>query len=265
MDETPVVEDAADADSKPPEAAKKEKLNVRFSELTNRITERDNRIKELETRLAAQRGADANEAPKPPVDAKPEAGEAEPDASKYDDYIAWQKDWIRWDRRQEQRAADTKAAQEREAAAVRQRVESWNERVQKATADHPDFAAVVNADTLTITPVMAQAIQDADIGTEVAYHLGKNPDVAARIAKLSPVAQVREIGKLEAALTPREDTNTSEDDDADAPEPQDTKPVSKAPKPIKPVSGGPAKTNPIRNIEGMSQAEYRAYREAGKL
>ena len=47
---------------------------------------------------------------------------------------------------------------------------------------------------------MARAIQASDIGPDVLYHLGSNPKDAARISRLDPILQAREIGKIEAQL-----------------------------------------------------------------
>lgn len=42
---------------------------------------------------------------------------------------------------------------------------------------------------------------DLDAGADVIYHLGNNPDEAARIASLSPTKQATELARLEAKLT----------------------------------------------------------------
>lgn len=64
-----------------------------------------------------------------------------------------------------------------------------------------DYRDVVFNDNLPITPAMAEAIQESDDGPALAYHLGKNPDLAARIAALPPIAAAREMGRLEARLS----------------------------------------------------------------
>jgi hypothetical protein len=48
---------------------------------------------------------------------------------------------------------------------------------------------------------MYEAMRESEVGEQIAYHLGKNPAEAARIAALSPIASIREIGKLEAKLS----------------------------------------------------------------
>jgi len=47
-----------------------------------------------------------------------------------------------------------------------------------------------------ITNVMAESIQNSEIGPDVAYYLGTNIKEAERIARLSPILQAKEIGKM---------------------------------------------------------------------
>lgn len=85
-------------------------------------------------------------------------------------------------------------------------VQSASKQVYEARAAevrdrYADFDAVVSNPSLPITNDMAAVIMDSDRGPEVAYHLGKNPAEAARIARLSPVAQAKELGRLEERLS----------------------------------------------------------------
>ena len=99
---------------------------------------------------------------------------------------------------------------------------------------------------LQISDVVALAIQASDIGPDVAYHLGKNPKEAARIAKMPPLLQAREIGKIEATLS--------------ANPPQPTPKPSNAPPPITPISKPAASqqydTTDPRSTKTMSTSEW---------
>jgi hypothetical protein len=199
------------------------------------------------------------------IDASKLGADGMPDANKYSDYQEFSRDTIRAEffRLQEQQ---TKQAQQREAeAAFRNREDAWKQRVIAAAAkpELPNFDAIAFNTTLKVSTVMAEAIKESELGPEMLYHLGLHPDEAARIEKLSPVSQVRELGKLEALLSkPVADTGGAPPDDE--PAPQKTA-ISKAPAPIPRPAGSVSKTNPAKNLEGMSQAEYRALREAGRL
>jgi hypothetical protein len=87
---------------------------------------------------------------------------------------------------------------------------------------------------------MKDAIMVAERGPEVAYHLGSNPDEAARIASLPPLQQAIQLGRIEATLDP-------------------PKKVSTAPTPPPTVSKGNASSN--FDPEKCTQAEYVKWRE----
>jgi len=124
-------------------------------------------------------------------------------------------------------------------------LESYHDREEKAREKYDDFEQVAYNPNLPITDVMAQSIQSSDIGPEVAYHLGANPKEAERIARLSPILQAKEIGKLEAKLA------------SDPP----VKKTSNAPTPISPITarstGSPAyDTTDPRSIKTMSTSDW---------
>jgi hypothetical protein len=125
------------------------------------------------------------------------------------------------------------AREEADAAANRQ----WTEKVTESLTRYPDFhAKVTNNDALPITPAMATAIKTSPIGTDIAYELASNPAEAGRIARLTPVDQVYEIGKIAARI--------------ETPPP---KKLTKAPDPIKGVGG---KSGHSPSPLDMSMADY---------
>lgn len=119
--------------------------------------------------------------------------------------------------------ADQKLA-EREALKKRSQVEeSFEARTETTREKYEDFDEVVTRHPRdggpSITDLMAEAIMEADNGPEIAYWLGTNVTESKRIAKLSPLSQAKEIGKIEAMLS----------------ETPPAKKASSAPEPIKPV------------------------------
>jgi len=83
---------------------------------------------------------------------------------------------------------------EREGRAKRESVFAKAEK--DADFDREDFL-----DTTTVTPVMADAILESDLGDKIIKHLYLNQDEADRIASLSPARQAAEIGRLEMQLS----------------------------------------------------------------
>ena len=124
-------------------------------------------------------------------------------------------------------------------------VEAYSEREEKARDKYDDYEDVVYNPKLRITDVMAETIQHSEIGPDLAYWLGSNPKEADRIARLSPIMQAREIGRIEVKL-------------ANNPP---VKKTTSAPTPISPVtarsSGSPSHdTTDPRSIKTMSTSEW---------
>lgn len=140
----------------------------------------------------------------------------------------------------EQKAQELLARREQNEA-----LETYYEREEEARARYDDFEQVAYNPKLAITEVMAQTIQTSDVGPDLIYHLGTNPKEAERIARLPPVLQAKEIGKLEAKLA------------ASPP----VKRTSTAPAPIAPVTARSASnpsfdTTDPRSIKSMSTSEW---------
>jgi hypothetical protein len=155
----------------------------------------------------------------------------------------------KWTARKETKAIlSDRETKEREATAatqVRATYEAYAARVDKAKEKYPDYAQVAESPDVAISIPMAHAIIQSDVGTDIAYHLGKNPEEAKRIASLSVPLQLVELGKIAVKLeTP-----------SPAPAP---KPVSAAPAPVKPIkqAGDAAKTP-----EEMTMEEYAEFRK----
>lgn len=110
--------------------------------------------------------------------------------------------------------------EERQKQEQQERIrESWTQKAEKASEKYADFETVVANPALPINAVMVEYIAESDLGADVAYYLGKNPEKAADIAEMSPVKAARELARIEAELAARPKANPS-----------------KAPEPINPVS-----------------------------
>jgi hypothetical protein len=124
-------------------------------------------------------------------------------------------------------------------------LDAYQDREEEARGKYDDFEQVAYNPKLPVTETMAQTIQSSEIGPDVIYWLGSNPKEADRIARLNPLLQAREIGKIEARLASN----------------PPAKKTSTAPAPIAPVtartSGTPAyDTTDPRSIKTMSTSEW---------
>jgi hypothetical protein len=131
---------------------------------------------------------------------------------------------------------------QKEQAAIR---DAYADREEQAREKYDDFEQVAYNPNVPITDVMAQTIQGSDVGPEVAYYLGANVKEAARISRLPPYMQAKEIGKIEARL-------------ADSPP---IKRTTSAPTPITPVTARSSNnssydTTDPRSIKSMSTSDW---------
>ena len=185
----------------------------------------------------------------------------------------------KWEREQQQRLAEQEARQRSQAAAdiapdqfdtydayaealaerkaeellerretARQQaemLEAYHDREETARDKYDDFDQVAYNTNLPVTEHMALSIQASDVGPDLLYWLGSNPKEAGRIARLNPILQAKEIGKIEASLSsnpPARKTST-------------------APAPIAPVTarsaGAPRfDTTYPRSVKNMSTSEW---------
>jgi hypothetical protein len=109
---------------------------------------------------------------------------------------------------------DTRLSQERSARSHA----DFSIKEAEFSKDITDYHNVTRSNDLKITGEMIEVLQGTDKGPEVLYHLGKHPEVADRLASLSPLQMAREVGRIESSFV---------------------KPVSvtKAPAPVPKISG----------------------------
>lgn len=181
-------------------------------------------------------------------------GDGRPKPEQFETHDEYQEALIDWKVERRLKAKEETDGKKAEEGHRAERMKSFNEQVSKAKEKYEDFDLVVSNPEIPITEQVMGLILESDHGAEVAYHLGNNPDVAHRIATLSPTAAAREFGRLEARFAEpaetKEKTRTQ------------TKPnkVPGAPPPIKPLSGKKASTEPDLETMGMDDyARHRGY------
>lgn len=132
--------------------------------------------------------------------------------------------------------------------AVAERTASVQEQFKKAAELVPDFEAVTSVQLNYPKPIVAH-MRESDMFAELGYHFAKNPKALERLASLTPVRQLVELGKIEATLQPFVKAKaSSEASNGDKPSAVDTgfspsKARSDAPV-IKPLTGGEGSVEP---------------------
>ena len=205
---------APEANPDTPEAESKRnqrRLDRKIDKAYRQRAEAQARAEFLEKQLVEARAA---QAPAKAAEGEPKLADFDYDPEKY---AAAKAEYATKKAETELATKQRTAAQQAEHQRL---VSAWDAKVDRAEGKYDDFTEVVG-DLQPNSPFVA-AIMEADNGEDIAYHLGKNPKEAERIAKLPPLSQIREIGKLEAKL---------------AATPEKPKAPSKAPAPIAPLTG----------------------------
>lgn len=216
-EQTPATDSAGDGDDTPADKPKKKHWAYdRIDELTRRYHT---------AKREAEMWKSKAETPAPTQD----------QFDDYDDYVA----------AKTVHKLNVDTAQTREQEASLYLAETFEQREAIARDKYPDYDAFARAPTTAITADMAEVIQNSELGPEIAYHLGKNPTDARRIASLPARLQAAEIGKLEVKLSAPVATRK--------PPPPPIETVSAI------ASGG------SRDPNKMTMAEYVEARKAGKI
>ena len=108
---------------------------------------------------------------------------------------------------------------------------------------HEDYEDVISG--ISLSQVMVEGIVESDIGPEISYYLGSNRKETERILKLTPLQQIKELGKIEDKLASGALT---------------FKKHSAAPDPILPGKGSGSSAPRIADSSKMSVQDYERLR-----
>lgn len=188
-DSTPPV-----ADEPAPEAPPKGSARERIEEL---VAERNALKKFIDYREAAwnQPATAKVETPSAEITSAPTLESCQFDTDK------WTQAMNAWTSKQIQTGVKQALESERSTAAVQDSKAKFEERMDAFAKATPDIKVVLG------NPALPQLHKDAaalvvksDLGPQILYHLGKNPEKAARIARQSPIEQAAAVGRLEVEL-----------------------------------------------------------------
>ena len=234
--EAPAVEAPAEDKQEPPKASR-----TYTQEDLDRITDKVRRNASRTARIAAERDflARMNQTTAQKAETPPTA----PDRNGFASY----EEFLQAQARHEAQAAargEVERAQkaERERAANDAVAREWNEKIEAAKKDLPDFDQVVeDAADMPLTHAMAQALRESDRGAHLIHYLATHADEAERISKLTPARQMAAIVALEEKVA------------------KPSRKPSSAPAPLNPVgtseSGGDISTTDPRS-DRLSTAEW---------
>jgi len=117
----------------------------------------------------------------------------------------------------------------------------------------PDFDVVISNPALPqLAPDAARVVVRSDNGPDIIYHLGKNPDLAVRIARMDAASQSAAIGRLEEQLVRAKADAVNAQKEPSKVTKAPAK-VTKAPPPPKPVSSSSGVVSKPESIMTMDE------------
>lgn len=215
-------------------------LSSRIDELTRNWREEQRRSASLMQLLERDRGEARTPAPEPEPSST--AGKTLADFG-YDEG-KFQSHLFAEARKEAVKAAKEELTRDQEKSTADALEATFSEHEAKFSKDLADYMEVTRSQSLTISATMAQVTKEAGaIGPQILYHLAKNPTLAASIARLPPLQQAREIGRIEAKLAEK------------PPVPK----VSAAPPPAPKLDASDAKVS--KDPADMNATEWAAWRK----
>lgn len=226
-------------------------VQARFDELTRDKYAERARAERLERELEVVRQQLMPRQSEPQAEQPPQREQFQT----YDEYIEARADWRaeqklkaglkEWQEAQQRQAAEFLQKHQHEAR-IREDHNAIAQAAEKFRTVAKDYDEVVQSLDFEAPPAMERAIADAENPAAVLYALGRQPDVARRIASLDPVRQAKAIGAIEAFLRQQQSS------------PQ----VSKAPPPGNPVGGKPNAPSSRDPMQARTVEEFMKLREA---
>lgn len=182
-----------------------------------------------------------------PAQDKPKVkAEGEPNPDDFKTFGEYTDALVEYKFNKRERELEAKRAKDQQESESQRLAREFAERQEQARKEIPDYVEVLSESSISVPGHVLEYVKESELGPKLAYHLAKHPDEATRIAKLSPIRAVAELGKLETKL--------------EKPEKAELPQISKAPSPIRPLDGSttPVNTDPSK----MTFQELRAFREA---
>ena len=158
---------------------------------------------------------------------KPTGPTIEPKEEDYEDYAEFEKASFNWKYDQRRQADADEDSRQSSVNQAKERQNAFNKRADKYMETKDDYIDVAESPELIALYAnearhVAEIIESHDLGPEIAYYLGENPDKVIELAQMSDRLAAVKIGEIGIKLSA-------------TPKP---KAVSKAGKPISPIGGG---------------------------
>jgi hypothetical protein len=187
------------------------------------------------------------------------------DADKYEDALLT---WNRKEAKKELLEEIDRREQTKTKQGEQEKIEqTWRERETAVKAEFDDYEDLVRVSMSFLqkhgqsptAQAIGAAITESELGPQLLRHLGEESAELERIGKMTPLAAVRELGKMEARLA--KEPELAEEDEPETPT---LPPVKAAPKPPTPVRKVAPVRAPSIHDPKIPFSEFAKMRDAGK-
>ena len=166
----------------------------------------------------------------------------------YEEFAEDLADWKVEQRFSERDKAESERKKQADAEQAQRAItEGWQGKVEQGRGKYTDFDEVALNPDLPIAPggVVDVMVLESPNGTDLLYHLGRNPEELERINKLPPIQAARELFRIETSLS-------------GTPGPRK---VTQAPPPAREVGGrGSAPADEV--VSAVNSGDFASYRNA---
>ena len=215
---------------------KQSRLDRRFKELTSKVHSREADVQSLRETLTEVTG----EAPPERSDFK--------NPEEFRDAVDTYRDKIRGPKALLDQAEKDQG--KAEAEYNKALVETWNDKVDEAVKDMPDYEKVVKAANIPMKAGVLKAVMRSPVGPQIAYYLANNQEEAHELISLTVEEQILEIGRLESKVQTGRKVAPDTKEKASPNPPTGSKVIG---------DKAPTKKSP----ENMSLEDYAAWRKKG--
>lgn len=220
------------AEAAPEETPKQQKMERRFSELTQRMSnaERMAEAERLEKERLQEELAQYKQSPP-----------NKPQYENFSDPYSYAEALAQWEAAKASKDTENKIRQEYREKEERARQATWQQRINEAKKDYDDYEDVVLSATAIISDEIKAAILDSELGPHLLYKLADDDALVSKLARLPTASALRELGKIEASIE-----------------------LSRQSKPQKSVKGSSA-PEPISPLRSTNKLSAESYRDAGDV
>ncbi len=261
--ETIVEEKTAPEEKEKPKAkggfqARIDRLIKQQASTEERASAAEKRAAELEAKLSGNGTARTE----PAVEGEPQRDQFQTDAEYF-------RALTRWEVKQELKAERESEEKEAVAAQTKEAVSNYNKKAIEAQSRYEDWKETMSQD-ITIPQIVGDAIiHSLKNGPDVAYFLGKNPEICEEMLSVHPLEAVAMAVKISESLENEQGQESDEEKaereriEAEEAAKAAEKPARRAPAPIRPVSGGSSRST--IPLDKASFADYKKLRSQGRV